>query len=57
MFICVCVLVLGEVNATVCVICICMYCACVCMPQQLRMGLFLSGLNGNTELSESAFPL
>lgn len=36
-----------------------MFCVCVCVrvPQQLRMDLFLSGLNGNTELSESAFPL
>lgn len=35
---------------------------CVCVffvrvPQQLRMDLFRSGLNGNTEPSESAFPL
>lgn len=29
----------------------------MCVPQQLRIGLFLSGLNGNTELSESTFPL
>lgn len=30
---------------------------CVCVPQQLRMGLFLSGPNGNMELSESVFAL
>lgn len=29
----------------------------VCASQQLRMGLFLSGLNGKTVLSESALPL
>lgn len=35
-------------------------CVCLrwdCVPQQLRIGLFLSGLNGNTGLSVSAFPL
>lgn len=32
-------------------------CDYACVSQQLRIDLFLSGLNGNTELSESAFPL
>lgn len=32
-------------------------CLCVDDSQQLRMDLLLSDLNGNTELSESAFPL
>lgn len=49
MLLCVCVCHVLRLH----VLCVCV----VCVPQQLRMGLFLSGLNGNTGLSESAFPL
>ena len=53
MFIC----IMDVFEILICLtVCVCV-CVCVCVPQQLRIGLFLSCLNGNAELSESDFPL